>query len=151
MTHSTIPYDRWQPLTVKEVFDLFHGAPFQWAVASGYAIELFLGRSIRAHSDTDVMIFRDEQLKAQQWLHDWRLYAADPPSTLRLWNAGEYLSVGINDIWMHHVTSDAWQMQFLLSEVEGNEWVSKRSPLIRGNRDELITHYRDIPCICVEV
>ncbi|MCA0454324.1 MAG: amino acid transporter [Chloroflexi bacterium] len=151
MTHPTIPLDRWQPLTVKEVCDLFDGAPFQWTVAGGYAIELFIGKSIRGHADTDVLIFRDEQLKAQTWLKDWRLYAADPPGTLRLWHVGEYLPASINDVWIHHKTVDAWQMQFMISEVEGEEWVSKRSPLIRGKRDDLIIHYQGIPCIGAEV
>lgn len=151
MTHPTIPLDRWQPLTVEEVCALFEGAPFQWAVAGGYAIELFLGRSIRGHADTDVLIFRDEQLKAQRWLTDWQLYAADPPGTLRLWHAGEYLPAGINDVWMHHVTSDTWQMQSMISEVEGEEWVSKRSPLIRGKRGDLITYYEGVPYLRAEV
>lgn len=151
MTNPTIPLDRWQPLSVKEVCDLFDGAPFQWAVAGGYAIELFLGRSIRAHDDTDVLIFRDEQHQSQQWLSDWRLYAADPPGTLRLWNAGEYLPAGINDVWMHHPSVEAWQFQFMISEVEGEDWVSKRSPLIRGKRGDLITTYKGVPCLRAEV
>ena len=33
--HPTILYEKWQPLSVKEVCDLFDGAPFQWAVAGG--------------------------------------------------------------------------------------------------------------------
>src|SRR5690606_29109946 len=92
-----IPYERWQPLSVKEVCELFDGAPFQWGLAGGYAIELFLGEVIRSHSDIDVLLYRDKQINAQQWLKNWRCYAADPPGTLRLWKADEFLHSGIND------------------------------------------------------
>jgi hypothetical protein len=146
-----IPLDRWKPLSIPELLDVFEKAPFQWAVAGGYAIELFLGESIRSHSDMDVLLYRDEQLAAQRWLKDWQLYAADPPGTLRRWKENEFLHPGIHDIWIHYHSSDAWQLQFLVTEVDGQEWVSKRSPLIRGKRKELISLYRDIPCIRVEV
>lgn len=151
MISASIPLEKWQPLSVKEVCDLFDGAPFQWALAGGYAIELFLGKAIRSHSDIDVILYRDEQLKAQRWLKEWRLYAADPPGTLRPWNENEFLAAGIDDIWLHHSTSEAWQLQFLVSEVEGDEWVSKRNPLIRGQRNTLITRYQDVPCIRAEI
>lgn len=146
-----VPYEKWQPLSVQETCDLFTNAPFKWAIAGGYAIELFLGTPIRSHSDIDVIIYRDEQLKVQHWLDNWKFYAADPPGTLRLWKHGEFLPFGINDIWMHHSTSEAWQLQFLLTEVKDSEWFSKRSPLIRGQRSTLITEYQNIPCIRVEI
>ncbi len=146
-----IPEEKWQPLSVQDVCDLFDGAPFQWAIAGGYAIELFLGESHRSHEDTDVLVFRDEQLTAQAWLKDWTIYASDPPGTLRLWEDKEYLPSGINDIWLHHQTSDAWQLQLLLTDVDGADWIHRHYPTIRGKRDALITRYGGIPCIRVEV
>lgn len=146
-----IPYDNWQPLTVPEVTTLFTDAPFQWAFAGGYAVEQFLGRSIRAHDDIDVLVFRDEQLSLQKWLDGWALYAADPPGTLREWRMGESLPVGIHDIWGHRDGVGAWQLQLMLAEVEGDEWVYRRDPTIRGSRDSLMTQYNGLPCIRVEV
>ena len=146
-----IPYERWLPLSVSDVVSLFDGASFQWCLAGGYAIEQFLGYSVRSHSDIDITVYRDEQLNLQQWLKNWRLYAADPPGTLRQWHTHEQLPIGIHDIWGHQSSSDAWQLQIMLTEVEDNEWFSRRSPLIRGKRDELMFVYDGISCIRPEI
>lgn len=147
---SEIPYTQWQPLSVSEVVALFSKAPFSWGLAGGYAIELFVGKSYRDHGDIDVIIFRDQQLELQNWLLNWHLYAADPPGTLRPWNKSEYLSQGIHDIWGHkHV--QAWQLQVMLTDVDENQWFSKRGRFINGHRDDLIVLYQNIPCIRIEV
>lgn len=149
--HPDIPYDRWQPLSLEQVTTLFTGAPFQWAIAGGYALEQFLGRSIRQHDDMDVMVFRDQQNPVQGWLKGWELYAADPPGTLRKWNIGEYLPEAVHDIWCHRTAVQMWEFQFMVAEVDGQEWFSRCSPLIRGKREDLIVIYNGVPCIRVEV
>lgn len=146
-----LPLDRWQPLSVDQVAALFASAPFQWYLAGGFAIEQFVGRSLRSHGDIDVVIFRDDQLALQRWLSDWHLYAADPPGTLRFWSADEFLRTGIHDIWTHQPESDAWQLQIMLAEVEASEWYSRHNPLIRGQRRQLMTVYHGIPCVRIEV
>lgn len=146
-----IPYERWSPLSVSEVETLFIGAPFDWCLAGGYAIEQFLGAPIRSHSDIDITVFRDEQLSLQRWLKGWQLYAADPPGTLRTWHEGEFLPVGVHDIWGHQTGATAWQLQIMITEVEGDQWISRRNPLIRGNRKDMFTVYNRIPCIRPEI
>lgn len=153
MASPDIPDERWQPLSVHEVVRLFDGAPFKWCIAGGYAIELFLGAAHRPHSDTDITLFRDDQVAMQTWLRSrgWKLFAADPPGTLRHWDDGEYLPVGIHDIWGHEAHNDAWQLQIMLTEVDGDRWYSRRSRAIGGPRDSLMTIYQGMPCIRVEV
>ena len=146
-----IPYTHWQSLSVAEVRALFADAPFGWALAGGYAVEYFLGAAIREHADIDIAIFRDEQQQAQRWLSDWQLYAADPPGTLRPWRSDESLPYGIHDIWGHRHGVAAWQMQLMLLESAGAEWVSRRDRRIRGMRDDLIVEYNRLPCIRIEV
>lgn len=146
-----IPYNMWQSLSVAEVMALFLNAPFNWGLAGGYAVEQFLGAAIREHDDIDIVIFRDEQHKAQCWLSDWQLYAADPPGSLRPWIINEYLPYGIHDIWGHRNGVVAWQMQFMLIESEREDWFSRRDRRIRGRRDDLIVQYNGFPCIRIEV
>jgi hypothetical protein len=147
----TFPYTLWEPLSVAEVQQLFRGAPFAWGLAGGYAVEQFLGTSIRTHADIDIVVFRDEQHQLYQWLSDWRLYAADPPGTLRLWNATEWLTFGIHDIWAHHTNARAWQLQMMVVETDGDNWFSCRHPMIRGSRTDLLVNYHGILCIRIEV
>jgi hypothetical protein len=63
----------------------------------------------------------------------------------------EYLPFGIYDIWGHRTGAAAWELQVMLTEVDGDEWFSRRSPLIRGRREDLIVAYGGIPCVRVEV
>jgi hypothetical protein len=145
------PFSHWNPLSVAEVCQLLRAAPFAWGVAGGYAVELFLGRSIRAHDDIDIVVFRDDRQHLYRWLDDWHLYAADPPGTLRLWTAGEWLKPGIHDIWGYERRAQAWQLQVMLMETDGAEWVSRRHPLIRGPKSEMLVSYQGIPCVRIEV
>lgn len=147
----TFPYTLWNALSVVEVEHLFRDAPFAWGLAGGYAIEYFLGHSIRQHDDIDIVVFREEQRQLYQWLSDWRLFAADPPGTLRLWDATEWLAFGIHDIWAHHNTAKAWQLQIMLLEADGDEWFSRRHPMIRGSRHDLLVNYHQMSCVRVEV
>jgi len=148
--HIPFPYNQWSPLSVAAVQQLFYGAPFSWALAGGYAVEQFLGTCIRAHDDIDIIVFRDDQHQAHQWLTGWCLYAAEP-GTLREWNASEWLPYGIHDIWCHHVDAHAWQLQIMLAETDGDAWFSRRHPIIRGQRRDLIVTYQHIPCVRIEV
>ena len=148
---SDIPYTSWEPLTVAQAVHLFRDAPFEWGLAGGYAVEQFVGKPIRPHSDIDVIVFRDQQQLVQHWLKDWHLYAADPPGTLRPWLTNEYLPYGIHDIWGYQTDTRAWQLQIMLAEVEDGEWFSRRSQLIRGQRNDLLVMYHEIPCVRIDV
>jgi hypothetical protein len=149
--NTEIPYSVWHPLSVADVMHLFANVPFRWGLAGGYAVEQFLGMAIRAHSDIDIVIFRDDQLHLQRWLSAWQLYAADPAGMLRLWTQDEYLPAPIHDIWGHERDTAAWQLQIMLADVAGDDWVSRSSPQIRGARDMLLVTYNGIPCVRVEV
>jgi len=151
MMNTDIPYSNWRPLSLVEVMRVFASASFTWSVAGGYAVEQFLGTSIREHGDMDVVVYRDEQSQVQRWLADWRLYAADPPGTLRPWSDNEYLPYGIHDIWGHRLHAQAWELQIMLAEVDGDHWFMRRNPQIRAHRDDLIVMYHGVPCIRIDV
>lgn len=146
-----IPYDRWQPLSVADVAALFAGAPFSWGLGGGYAVELFLGRAIRAHGDIDVVVFHDQQRRAQRWLAGWELHAADPPGTLRPWAGGEQLPAHIHDIWGHRAGAQAWEMQLMLADASSTEWLHRHNHSVRGPRAELLVPYGGLPCVRIEV
>jgi hypothetical protein len=141
----------WAPLSVAEVVERFAGAPFVWGLAGGYAIEQFVGRPLRAHSDIDIVVFREDQLALQGWLRGWRLFAADPPGALRPWSPGEMLPYGVHDIWCLMEGASAWQLQVMLMEAEGDVWFSRRDRRVRGPRSELIVPCGGLPCLRVEV
>ncbi|MGW4972881.1 nucleotidyltransferase domain-containing protein, partial [Streptomyces albidoflavus] len=89
MERIEAPYGAWEPASVTEVAALFAPLCEPWWIAGGYAVELAVGRAFRGHADIDVLLLREDQLAAQRALAGWEWWAADPPGTLRPWEAGE--------------------------------------------------------------
>jgi hypothetical protein len=122
---------RWEPASVEEVAAAFarHAGP--WWIAGGVAIELAVGRRIREHADIDVGVLRTDHLAAHDVLLGWELWAADPPGTLRPWARGEVLRAEVHDVWCRPDAAAPWQIQLMIDESEGVDWVSRRDPGVR--------------------
>lgn len=130
--------NNWQPLTVTEVAKVFSEIKCDWAVAGGWAIDLFLGKQTRNHSDIDILIQRNDQMALQTLLSDWDVWVSDPPGTLRPWKQGEYIGQGLQDIWCRKTANDPWQFQVMLFDVENENWIFKRDPSIRRSLKSVI-------------
>lgn len=126
----------WKPLSPNEVCRLFSGLTVPWWIAGGWAIDLFVGRQTRSHGDIDVLIRRQDQLEVQQYLSDWDLYKTQQPG-LKPWPKGEFLKLGVNDIWCRRTPESPWSLQLMLLETKGNSWVFRRDPVITGPLDSL--------------
>jgi hypothetical protein len=107
------------------VASLFAGT--RWWLAGGYALELAAGHQWRDHGDIDVLLLRQDQLSAQRALAGWEWWAADPPGTLRPWQAGETLPPAVHDIWCRPAPGP-WRIQVMLDESAGEDWISRRNP-----------------------
>lgn len=121
----------WSPLSPAGVKVLLGGADRPWLVAGGWAIDLFVGRQTRRHADIDVLVLRADQQLIQERLHDWQIFAADPPGTLRRWRPGETLPTSVHDIWCRENAEGPWRVQFMIDDSDGSHWVSRRDPRIR--------------------
>jgi hypothetical protein len=114
-----------------QVHELLRGVPVPWWIAGGWAIDLFLGRQTRPHGDTDVLILRHDQLVFQEFLSDWDLHKTKQPG-LKPWPKGEFLSPGVNDVWCRRTPGAPWSIQLMLLDTQGDCWVFRRDPTIRG-------------------
>lgn len=123
---------RWEPLTPLAVVALFEQAGHgrSWWIAGGYAIELFVGRELRAHGDIDVLLLRRDQEVAHEVLAGWDIHAADPPGQLRPWKAGEILPPYVHDIWCRAEPSTPWSLQIMLDNSDGEQWYSRRHAMV---------------------
>lgn len=117
----------WDPLSISEVAALFAEADFPWWLGGGYAIEQFVGVSFRPHGDIDVLILRRDAASVRDLLHEWDLWAADPPGTLRPWRQGELLPSNVFDVWCRRHAGDDWRFQLMLDDADGDVWISRRS------------------------
>lgn len=127
----------WMPLTVSEINDIFSVIPIRWCIAGGWALDLHSGKQTREHSDIDVIITREEQLIAYQYLNrDWMLYRAED-GKLSIWADGEYLN-STNDVWVSKSDESPWAFQLMIIDTEENTWTYKREKSIRRPMTEII-------------
>ncbi|MCP2165401.1 nucleotidyltransferase domain-containing protein [Goodfellowiella coeruleoviolacea] len=121
----------WDPLSPPAVATLFAEFPPRWWLAGGYAIELAVGRRIRAHADIDALVLRPDLLSVPAVLPGWQLWAADPPGSLRRWTGRDPLPAHVHDVWCRPAPSGPWRLQIMVDETEGDHWVSRRDRRVR--------------------
>lgn len=152
MTCEPTPPDNWDPATPAELAGRFSGPGAPWWVAGGLAIEFAVGRPVREHADTDVLLLRRDQLAVRQALPGWGLWAADPPGELRPWTGDEILPVNVHDVWCRPGPGEPWRIQVMLDESLGSEWVSRRDRRVRRPLTALgATSVSGIPYLAPEV
>jgi hypothetical protein len=132
MNHSKIDETNWAPVTVSEALQIFRGAGIQWWIAGGWALDLYLGKQTRPHEDTDILILRKDQLAIQEHLRDWQLFKTHQPG-LALWSMNEYLCSPVNSVWARRDDGSPWAFEIMLMETDGDDWIYRRQPSIRGS------------------
>lgn len=142
----------WSPLTVSDIGSIFSKAGFSWWLAGGLAIELAVGRHLRDHDDTDILILRSAEKEARAHLQDWDCWAVTSPGILRPWREIEVLGQGMHDIWCRRHATDDWRFQIMVDEHDGDMWCSRRNHQIRLPLSDFTkTGVHGIPYVTPEV
>lgn len=141
----------WSPLPLPQLLDRMRGAGFFWCLAGGQAISRVVGRSFRSHHDLDIVVLRSEQLAVREWLHDWRLYAADPPGSLRPWARQEILPSTVHDVWCHRDGNESWELQIMIQEADSESWLYRRDARVRGPIEDLAMLVDGVPCLRMDL
>ena len=119
------------PPPIAAVADALRDLRAPWAIAGGWAIDLALGRTTRAHADVDVAVFRDEQAALREALPGWRFDVA-MRGELAPWTSGERLALPLHEVHAHPPAGAAGpRIEFLLNERDGADWVYRRDPDVR--------------------
>jgi Aminoglycoside-2''-adenylyltransferase len=134
---------KWNSISPHEAADLFRhsGKPF-W-IAGGWAIDLFVGRTTRAHADLDIAIRRGDQLATRKSLSDFGFAAADPPGAgvLREVSQDEYLQKPIHNLWVNNKTD--WVFEILLNDFKNGMWIYRRNAEITGPAEDFGWKHHD--------
>jgi hypothetical protein len=123
------------------------GLPWPWAVAGGWAIDLFVGQVTRTHADLEITILRRDQLKARTALNGWHLEAIDNGEPTP-WHADTDLAPSIHEI---HGRRGAEKLELLLSESEGEHWIYRRDRRIALSLSTAFLETKPIPYLAPEV
>lgn len=143
----------WQPMLPQEVMKLFQQAAFPWWIAGGFAIDHFVGRTLRPHNDIDVLLLRKNQQHARELLKGWDCQAADPATgKFHPWNEGETLPATIHDVWCRENNESPWRIQLMLDEGDEQQWRSRRCASVTRQVEEMTLHNAaGIPFLVPEV
>jgi hypothetical protein len=127
-----------------------HGFAAPWAIAGGWAVDLFLGFESRAHADIDVAILRADQ-------HELRSRLASAELTkvvdhqLSPWGADDVLVAPVHEV--HARWPDGFQVEFLLNDFDPTsaEWLFRRDHRIRRPLDTAFAANGGIPYLAPEL
>ncbi|MBP1581287.1 MAG: hypothetical protein J6A26_02660 [Oscillospiraceae bacterium] len=97
---------------------LLNDAPFSWAVCGGYALDLFLDRTLRTHGDIDICVFEKDRAAILSYMleQDWRVYEFRGQGKLRPLTAGGSSESGRN---LMCLKGDCELVKFYPCEEEG--------------------------------
>lgn len=136
---------------LRAVREILTANDISWAVAGGWALDLFLGRQTREHADLDLAIWRSDQHKVRAALTPgWVLEVADN-GTLRPWSADEWLSLPVHEIHARPIAGARPALEFLLNERDDTAWIYRRDPEIRRDLDRAILLRDTVPFLAPEI
>ncbi len=125
--------------------------PQPWYISSGWALDLFLGRCTRPHTDIDLALFRDDQFHLRRHLPGWSFHKV-VDGRLTAWAAEEWLPPPVHEIHAHAPEDQAPTLEFLLNERVGEHWVFRRHPAVRCPvRHVSVRSAAGLPVLCPAV
>lgn len=95
---------------------------FPWAIAGGWAIDLFIGEVTRTHDDIEIMIFRSDQLAIQQYLSGWKFYKVQG-GKITTWKQSEVMVPPVHETYAERENE---KIEILLNETDGVNWIYRR-------------------------
>jgi hypothetical protein len=109
---------------------IMSGFPAPWAVAGGWALDLFLGRVTRPRADLELAIFREDQLHLRRHLLAWACEKV-VDGRREIWNPDETLLSPVHEIHTRLDGEPAYALEFLLNErAGGSSWAFRRNPAV---------------------
>ena len=120
----------WRPLAIHEVAQLFSGYTGRWCLAGGLALEIFVGRSWRAHDDVDVSVLRQEAKLLYRMLDGWDVQVAAGGRLMPRDGREPVAMRGENNLWCRRKPTDRWCLDLTVGDGVPNRWVYRRTPTL---------------------
>jgi hypothetical protein len=121
-----------------------------WAVAGGWAIDLWLDEQTREHHDVEVAVRRDDQTQIWKALHDdWELLCLDPPGSE--WRQWHYSTRIVPPAFQLKARAPSFEFDIFLESTADDMWVFRRDDRVQKSFDELIATSSGTPILRPEV
>lgn len=140
----------------EEVFQaakVLDGYNLPWAVCGGWAIDLFLDRTIREHKDVDFAVLRTDQLILQEHLvsKGWTLEKAIS-GQLFPWQRNEWIDLPVHVIWCKNSNASPDFIELLFNEVKDGHFLYRNDLSITLSVERMIvTSSSGVPILAPEI
>ena len=128
-SHPTTP-TLWRALEPAAAPHIMSAVDAPWWIAGGWAIDLFLGTQTRAHKDLDLGVRRADAARIIAALPAWEFFEAKDGSLSRL-ARGMQPRAGVNSLWGRRAGEVLWELELMLDESDGEDWIFRREASIR--------------------
>jgi GrpB-like predicted nucleotidyltransferase (UPF0157 family) len=117
-----------------------------WCVASGWSLDVFLGRVTRFHDDVDVCIWRTDQQAFLKYLEarGWNLQVVHEAGKYRPWQEDEFLELPVSQVHARREDMSFELLDILLMENKGDQWVYRREPNIMMPKEQVMIRSREL-------
>jgi hypothetical protein len=143
---SVCEYSRMESTAVEQVAAVMRGVEIWWAIAGGWAIDLWLGEQTREHHDVEVVVRRDDQTTAWASLHnEWELTCIDPPGRgWSSWLRGERIEPPSFQL---KARRPSLEFDLFLESTNKDTWTFRRDGRVRRSVDEVTTTCSGVPVV----
>ena len=140
------PWEAWTPA---EVTARLAGLDVPWAVAAGWAIDLFRGGPTREHEDLEITVpaARFGEVRAALAAYDLEVIGFG-----RRWPLDSPAFTALHQTWVREPGGGPYRLDIFREPHDGGTWICRRDPAIRRPYAEIIAATPDgIPYLVPEV
>jgi Aminoglycoside-2''-adenylyltransferase len=132
----------WAAWTPQEAALRLAGVEAPWAIAGGWAIDLFLGRERRAHEDLEIGVPAGRFGEIAGALGELEFHVVARGVAAPVAEARESMKT-VHQTWGLDRAANVWRIDVFREPHDGDHWVARRDESIRLPYDELIEHTAD--------
>jgi hypothetical protein len=96
-----------------------------WWIAGGWAIELWLGRAIRPHSDLEIGCFQSDLSSVLRAFEGWEIAVARNKQLTPLASDPARLERPFS-LWLRRPGHEQWDLEILAEDRDGDRWLFRR-------------------------
>ncbi|MEV0247089.1 hypothetical protein AB0H76_10920 [Nocardia sp. NPDC050712] len=119
---------RWAPWSPEEIATRLAGVSAPWGVAAGWALDLFVGATTRAHGDLEISVPRSAFVEIAAALPE---YEWDVVGDGRVWPYAETADYpALHQTWLRDRSSGRYHLDVFREPHEGDRWICRRDESI---------------------
>ena len=131
------PIDAWDAWTPWELASLLEGIDIAWCVVGGWAIDLALGTTTRAHDDLEIAVLRRDLPALRRHLDGYVFHVAGSGEVHRLDPLDE-TPPHRHQHWVLDPEADRWRVDVMVEPGDDETWAYRRDPDFRAPRASMV-------------